>query len=71
MALTINHNLMTENVARNLTDRDGAVGTMMHLLSTGRRSNFPTDNATNLSVQVWTGCNRFNGMKIIATYMML
>lgn len=51
MALTINHNLMAENVARNLSTHYGAMSTSTQRLSSGLRINSSADDAAGLAVR--------------------
>ena len=51
MALTINHNLMAQNVARNLSDHYGSLSTSTQRLSSGLRINSSADDAAGLAVR--------------------
>jgi len=51
MVLTINHNLMAENVARNLSNHYGSLSTSTQRLSSGLRINSSADDAAGLAVR--------------------
>ena len=51
MSLTINHNLMAENVARNLSNHYGSLSTSTQRLSSGLRINSSADDAAGLAVR--------------------
>ena len=51
MSLTINHNLMAENVARNLSNHYGSLSTSTQRLSSGMRINSSADDAAGLAVR--------------------
>lgn len=51
MPLSINHNLMAANAARNLTSHYGAMGTSIQRLSSGLRINSSDDDAAGLAVR--------------------
>jgi len=70
MALTINHNLMAMNAARNLTAPCGALGTMTQPLSSGIKFNFSAEEDADISVSKRMYCGQFNGIEIIITHMM-
>ncbi|MDP2848441.1 MAG: flagellin, partial [Humidesulfovibrio sp.] len=51
MSLTINHNLLSANVARNLSSSYGALSTSTERLSSGLRVNSAADDAAGLAVR--------------------
>lgn len=51
MSLVINHNLMAQNTARNLTDSYGRLSTSVERLSTGLRINTAADDAAGLAIR--------------------
>ncbi len=51
MSLTINHNLMASNTARNLSTHYGALGTSVRRLSSGLRVGTAADDAAGLAVR--------------------
>ncbi len=51
MSLVINHNMMANTAARNLTDSYGAMATNVQRLSTGLRINSASDDAAGLAIR--------------------